>query len=773
MTCGASGGVVRYAPPGQARAGATSTRTMSPRPRHPRSLRWHLVRLVLGAMLPVVVFSCGLFFLLARAERQASERRGLTSARSLAEAFDSEIAGSLRTLEALSASTRLQSGDLQGFWTQGTRVMKTQHGWLALILLTPDGVPLLNTSFPPGSALPPVAEPESVARVRETLRPTVGNLAVGTEPGKQLAVPLRVPVAYDGQLRYVLTAVVSAEALREVVSRQSSDDIEWTRTLVDARGVVAARTRDPARFVGRSATPSFLAHTRAVHEGVYADHSLEGEPVYAAFSHTASGWTATVVSPRYVLDTPLQRSLMAGGALGLAMLLLSAAGSWALSRRIGRSISDAADAAVALASGDPVRVEASDVRELARLNEALVRSGQLLEAQERERDAHLEVAEAARAEAIAATQAKDAFLAMLGHELRNPLAPIVSSLEVLRLRGQAQTPEHDVIRRQLSHVVRLVDDLLDLARIVRGQMSLHRAPLELSTVVGRAVEAVTPLLQQRRHTLDVAVPGDGLRVLGDSDRLTQVVSNLLTNAAKYTPPGGRIQLRAEAGAAEVVLTVTDNGEGIPPELAERIFAPFVQGPRSVDRGVGGLGIGLALVHSVVTAHGGRVEVHSDGPGLGSTFTVGLPRHTAPLESPAEPPRPAEAVKRAAPLRVLVVDDNVDAAEALTDLLELSGYTVAMANDSRQALRQLDAFTPDVAILDIGLPEVDGYGLAALIRERLGDASPTFAALTGYGQHEDRARSEASGFRRHFVKPVELGELVAFLEEARPSRHGVA
>lgn len=768
MTCGAVHWMVRFAPPAP---------PMSSRSRHPLPLRWHLVRLVLGTLLPVVAFACGLFYFLARAERGSSERRVLTSARSLAEAFDSEIAGSLRTLEALSASAWLDTGDLQGFRTQSTRVLRTQRGWLTLILMTPEGVPLLNTNVPEGGPIPPIAEPESLARVRQTLRPTVGNLAPGRGAKQQLAVPLRVPVVRGGQLRYVLTAVLSADAFREVVARQASDDVEWTRTLVDANGVVAARTRDPARFVGRPASESFLEHTRAAPEGVFANNSLEGEPVYAAFSRAASGWTATVVSPRHVLDAPLQRSMLAGAMLGLAMLLLSAAGAWALSRRIGNSLSGAMDAADALASGAPVQVDASDVRELARLNEALVRSGRLLEARQRERDAHLEEAEAARAEAIAATQAKDAFLAMLGHELRNPLAPIVSSLEVLRLRGLAQTPEHEVIRRQLSHVVRLVDDLLDLARIVRGQMSLHRSPLELSTVVDRAVEAVKPLLEQRQHTLDLAVPAQGLPVLGDPDRLTQVVMNLLTNAAKYTPPGGRLQVRAESGAEEVMLTVTDDGEGIAPELVERIFAPFVQGPQSVDRSTGGLGIGLALVRSVVTAHGGRVGVHSDGPGRGSTFTVWLSRHAAPLEPPAEqPPPPSDlrpAAKRTAPLRVLVVDDNVDAAEALGDLLEMSGYTVALAHDHRQALQRLDGFTPDVAILDIGLPEVDGYGLAALLRERLGDASPVFAALTGYGQHEDRARSEAAGFHRHFVKPVALTELVAFLEGGHPSRRGAA
>ncbi|MCP3139127.1 hybrid sensor histidine kinase/response regulator [Pyxidicoccus xibeiensis] len=755
---------------------------MPSRPRPSLPLRWHLVRLVVGTLLPIVAFACGLFFFFARAEREAAERRVLTSARSLAEAFDSDMAGSVSTLEALAASSLLDAGHLQDFQEQCARVLKTQRGWLTVILATPDGAPLLNTSFPWGSPLPPVAEPESLARVSQTLRPVVGNLASGRGPQQRLAVPLRVPVLRDGELRFVLTAVVAAEALGDVVARQASDDVEWTRTLVDGRGYVAARTRDPARFVGRQATPSFLERTRTSHEGVYADRSLEGEPVHAAFSRTESGWTATVVSPRRVLDAAARRSLLAGGLLGLAMLLLSIIGAWALARRIERSISEAADAADALARGTPVRMGLAEVRELARLNEALERSGSLLEARERERDALLAEAEVARAEAISATRAKDAFLAMLGHELRNPLAPIVSSMERLRLRGLAETPEHEVIGRQLNHVVRLVDDLLDLARIVRGQMSLHREPVELADVVARAAEAVAPLISQRKHTLELEVPRSGLTVFGDADRLTQVVSNLLTNAAKYTPPGGMLKLWVEALPEQVCLSVEDNGEGVAPELAERIFAPFVQGPRSVDRTVGGLGIGLALVQSVVTAHGGRVELHSEGPGTGSTFTVWLPRHTA-AEPPAEAP-PAreeragqEAVAAEAPLaakpRVLLVDDNVDAAEALADLLEMSGYPVAVAHDHRQALQRLESFTPDVAILDIGLPEVDGYGVAASLRERLGEASPVFAALTGYGQREDRSRSEAAGFQHHFVKPVRLEELVAFLEQHRKSRRGAA
>jgi nitrogen-specific signal transduction histidine kinase/ActR/RegA family two-component response regulator len=423
-------------------------------------------------------------------------------------------------------------------------------------------------------------------------------------------------------------------------------------------------------------------------------------------------------------------------------------------------------------------MEPSSVRELTRLGEALERSGRLLRERERERDAHLAAAEAARAEAVEATRAKDAFLAMLGHELRNPLAPIVTSMELLRRKGLARTPEHEVISRQLRHVVRLVDDLLDVARITRGQMSLRREPLELCSVVARAVEATAPLIEQRRHALEVDVPSSGLWVLADADRLTQVVANLLTNAARYTPPGGHLQLRARESDGNITLVVEDDGRGLPPDLIPRLFEPFVQGPRTLERSEGGLGLGLSLVRSFVEAHGGRVEARSDGPGRGSTFTVWLPAH-AQAEVPPLPSARRESLARAAqavpeaPLRVLIVDDNVDAAEGLADLLELNGYEVAVAHDCAEALSRVEVLRPQVALLDIGLPDVDGYGVAERIRARLEPASPVFAALTGYGQDGDRARSHALGFRHHFVKPIDIDDLLAFMATLRPVRSEVA
>ncbi|AKJ04976.1 signal transduction histidine kinase [Archangium gephyra] len=742
-------------------------------------LRWHLVRLAVGTLLPAVVFAAIVVFQLARLERQDAERRVVRSARALAAAFEREMSGSIRTLQALAESDHLDHGDLEAFYAQCERVRRTQPAWKQVLLISTDGRLLLNTSYAWGTPLPPVAEQGSFARVLETHQPIVGDIAVGRGARRALAFPVRVPVMRGGALRYVLTAVITPESLTDIVASPSAESEEWTRTLVDQQGKVAARTRDPVRFVGQPATPSFQRNTRASLEGVYSDVSMDGEPVYVAFSRSQpSDWTAAVVSPRRLLDAPVADSMLAMGGLGLVLLLASTGGAWFISRRLERSITQASEAAAALAQGNPPHLEPSGVRELEQLGEALERSGQLLRERERERDANLAAAETARAAAVEATRAKDVFLAMLGHELRNPLAPIVTSMEVLRRRGLAQTPEHEVIARQLRHVVRLVDDLLDMARLARGQLSLHREPLELSSVSSRAVEAATPLIERRRHVLETDVPSSGLPVLGDADRLTQVIANLLTNAAKYTPPGGHIRLRAGALDGGIGLVVEDDGQGLARELIPRLFEPFIQGPRTLDRSEGGLGIGLALVRSLVEEHGGRVEAHSDGPGQGSRFTVWLPRHAQ-----AEAPRPQEPRREPVPLeaatarenriRVLVVDDNVDAAEALAELLDMSGYEVAVAHDCPQALERADAFRPEVALLDIGLPLVDGYGVAERLRERLGGASPVFAALTGFSQDGDRSRSQAAGFRHHFVKPIDIDELIAFLESLRSARSGAA
>ncbi len=380
--------------------------------------------------------------------------------------------------------------------------------------------------------------------------------------------------------------------------------------------------------------------------------------------------------------------------------------------------------------------------------------------------------DAARAAAEQATGAKNEFLAMLGHELRNPLSPIVTALQLLKLRGDFENRnELGVIERQVDHLVTLVDDLMDVARITRGKVELKLEDVELSQVVIAAVEMASPLLERRSHSFTLDVPRTGLRLRADLQRLKQIIANLLTNAAKYTEPGGVITLRARREAGEIALSVTDNGIGMSPELVPRVFELFVQSQRSSDRREGGLGIGLALVRNLVQMHGGSVSAESAGTGLGSKFTVRLPLATtvdAPVTagSQAATPLTLEAVVRR---RILVVDDNIDAAQTLAFVLREVGHEVAVAHDGPTALEAAESFEPDVAILDIGLPVMDGYELARKLR--MFAKAPRLVALTGYGQPQDKSRSAAAGFDYHLLKPVDTERILAAIGEIRSGGAG--
>ncbi|WP_175424725.1 hybrid sensor histidine kinase/response regulator [Pseudoduganella umbonata] len=350
----------------------------------------------------------------------------------------------------------------------------------------------------------------------------------------------------------------------------------------------------------------------------------------------------------------------------------------------------------------------------------------------------------------AAARAKDEFLALLGHELRNPLAPIVTALELMRMRDGSTEREQVVIRRQVAHLTRLVDDLLDVSRITRGKVELRKETVDAREVLMRAVEMVAPLVAQKQQRLQVEVAS--LPWYGDAARLAQIVSNLLTNASRYSPAGAEIMLRAGAAGGEIRIDVSDNGTGLPAELLPRIFEPFVQGERNLDGAVGGLGIGLALVRNLVELHGGRVAASSEGPGTGSIFTVHLPLAAAPPRPRIEVPL-AQVEKSGTAQSILVVDDNVDAADTLAALLRSHGHAVTVCHAPAEALERFAELRVDLAILDIGLPEISGHQLVGLMRESGRNANARYVALTGYGQDADRERSGAAGFALHLVKPL--------------------
>jgi PAS domain S-box-containing protein len=371
----------------------------------------------------------------------------------------------------------------------------------------------------------------------------------------------------------------------------------------------------------------------------------------------------------------------------------------------------------------------------------------------------------------AANRAKDEFLAMLGHELRNPLSPILTALQLMKLRGSdGSERERTVIERQVNHLTRLVDDLLDVSRIARGKVELKEEIVEIAEAVAKAIEITSPLLEQRTHTLNVAVPRRGLFVKGDPTRLTQVISNLLNNAAKYTPPGGHITVAARDEDGDVVLRVRDTGIGIAADVLPRMFDLFVQERQAIDRSQGGLGLGLTIVRNLVERHGGRVAAHSDGPGTGSEFVVRLPQAMTTAALEAHPTNSVGGGRSLAPapdaMRILVVDDNVDGAEMLATALRAKGYDTRVAHDAPAALRVAADFRPDVAFLDIGLPVMDGYELAARLRKRPDADGTRLIALTGYGQESDRQKTREAGFEHHFVKPVDLESIDALLSRGR-------
>jgi signal transduction histidine kinase/ActR/RegA family two-component response regulator len=385
-----------------------------------------------------------------------------------------------------------------------------------------------------------------------------------------------------------------------------------------------------------------------------------------------------------------------------------------------------------------------------------------------ERDALLQSERAARVEAERLSRMKDEFLAMLAHELRNPLAPISSSAALLNIQFRDEPRIRQasaIIGRQVKHMSRLIDDLLDVSRVTRGLVTLQVDELDLCEVVRSALDQARPLIDEQAHRVELDLPQCPVQVRGDATRLVQAVANILNNAAKYTPPAGtiRITLAREDGRAR--LQVRDNGSGMPPDLLPGVFELFTQGARTLARSQGGLGLGLALVKKLVEMHGGAVAAHSDGVGLGSVFTIELPCAQAEPDAAADGAAVRMDAAAYRPLRVIVVDDNEDAADGLATLLRAQGHTVAVDYTASAALRRAMREAPDAMVVDIGLPDMDGYQLGALLRAEPATRNAVLIAATGYGGEQDRARARAAGFSHHLVKPVDMGALVRILQEA--------
>ena len=419
-----------------------------------------------------------------------------------------------------------------------------------------------------------------------------------------------------------------------------------------------------------------------------------------------------------------------------------------------------------------LRAKVSIFAELFRKTRALERLNAELEERVTERTAALE---ATTEQLKEANHRKDEFLAMLAHELRNPLAPIRTAVQLLRLKELTEPHRQrarDVIERQVEHLVNLIDDLLDVSRITRGMITLQLEPVLVGAIVARAVETARPAIDAHKHALELDLPEELISVEGDKTRLVQVIANILHNAAKFMDPGGRIRLSVRREGQYALISIADTGIGIAPDLLPKIFELFTQVHAKSERAQGGLGIGLALVRRLTEMHGGTVTAHSDGAGRGSTFSVRLPVMVTQIAGLVHPKRDTGTIPRVASQRILVADDNRDAAEALSLQLQLAGHDVRTAHDGIEALTVAKTFDPDIVLLDIGMPKMDGYEVARQLRLQPGSRRVALIALTGWGQQQDRDRTADAGFDAHLVKPVAEAQLFRALTLAVDDRRRV-
>ena len=711
----------------------------------PVSIRRYLMLIVLSALLPTGLFAAGLVYFLWDYQQSQRHQEQLGRVRALASLVEGEVQSTVARLQVLASDRLLEASSLAAFHQRLRGQLRQSPDWANLVLLAPDGQ-LLNASVPYGTPLPTSGNHAFQRLAFESGDPVISDLFSARVRGTP-TVGVALPVIRDGKVAHVLVAGLMLDYLSTRLS--SVVPADGVAGLFDRQHRFIARSRDPQPYIGKPPGELLLAAMREQHEGVLRSLTREGERTFTAFTRLAEGWYIAVATPSARLDGALARYLGLVGGAWLAMLALGLLLTRFLMARINGSVAATVQTASRLAAGSPVEAAVPAVAELATISEAVRTLFQ------RERQA--------RAQAEAANKTKDEFLAMLGHELRNPLAPITTALQLMRSRGNGEfAQEREIIQRQVQHMVRLVDDLLDIARIARGAIELKKSTLAIAGIVAEAVETAEPLFRRKRLQLSLSPPAQDLEVHGDPARLVQVLTNLLINAAKFTPEGGRVTVAARARDGQVEVTVADDGAGMEPAELSSVFELFTQGQQSVDRPQGGLGLGLAISRSLARLHGGDLVGASGGQHKGSAFTLTLPQ----AEGDAAPPPPAVTggLPPADPdgRLVLVVDDNVDAALGLAELLAIWGFGTRVVHEGTAVMAAVRESSPDIVLLDIGLPGLDGYQLARLIRAEPQWRHLRLIALTGYGQASDHELSRRAGFDLHLVKPVDLDKLAAAL-----------
>ena len=733
------------------------------------ALRWRLVVLTAVAILPLAIMAAGGLYYLS--QRQSGQIRsvGLELSRSVANAVDTELRGTITVLETLATAQSLDRQDFADFGERARRIIAVRPAWATIIVAEAGGTVRLDTRTGDVPAQG-IFDPATSEQARQTRAPAIGRL---TRVGDQWWFAVTVPAIRDAELVYLITALVSPAAIHDVIERQAIP-ADWLISIVDQDGVRVARSTDHEQTLGGRLSPTAQ---RVVNRGGRAGFgesvSLEGTTNYTPYSRIeSSGWVAVLGLPTATVDAAAYRSVLGIGLGALLSIVLGTLGAGWVARGITRPIAELRAAAEALGQRQAPVVPATALVEVRAVGMALVDAAAHIARFEADREELLRKERFAREAAERADRGKDEFMAVLSHELRTPLNAVYGWARLLQndqLRDPATIARaHDAIVRNADAQVRLIDDLLDLSRISTGKIRLAIAWLQLPDVLLSALDAVRPAADAKGVRISTAIDEQVDAVAGDAARLQQIVCNLLVNAIKFTPAGGEVCLVLRNVERGVEIVVSDTGEGIAPDMLQHVFDRFRQADSSSTRSHGGLGLGLSLVRHLVDLHRGSVIASSEGLGQGARFTVTLPTALAADTPLAAAPPPADAVVETlvplVGLRLLVVDDADDARTLAATILTSAGAEVRSCGSAVAALRQLEEWRPSVLISDLEMPGQDGYSLIRRVRALAaadGGATPAIA-LSAYGRPEDRLRAIEAGFNMHVPKPVDPGELTAIV-----------
>lgn len=721
-------------------------------------IRSHLVLTAAASLLPMVL-AAGLALDRIRSNEREIALRGLReTVRATSLLVDREAQGALSALRVLGNSPSLKVHDFAALHAQASSLNRLPDVWT--VLLDAQGRQLLNTHETYGTPASEVLQTELVKRVGASGTPEIGSLEVGPQTGR-VRVTINVPVTLADGERYVFAQAFSANHWQKA-TMQSQLPSDWIIAVIDRGGRFIARSHMTDALLGKAARPELVEAASRALDGMIEHATVEGVWSYDAFSHSSlTGWTVAVAAPVVSIDSAGNRSML----LAAAGLLVAVVAAFLSAAFFGRRFTSAIDAsgryAFSLGRGQTPQVQPSSIAEIDALNQHLLYAGKLLDSEresrvaaEAERERLLQGERLARESAQAQNAAKDQFLALLGHELRNPLAAIAGATALLNLKPPDNARDQrarQIIQRQNRHLSRIVDDLLDASRLMAGKIVLELKPLNLAECVHHCVEAVRASAHAQGY--HITARAQEVWVSGDAVRMEQILNNLLNNALKFSLPDGTVEVSVQGDGGMAVVQVRDAGVGMDAELLRHIFEPFVQGPAPADRLQSGMGIGLSLVQQLVALHGGTVEASSAGAHQGSLFTL---RFSAVAAAQSEDPQPQPAKPVGG--RLVYVEDNQDARESTAQLLRMSGYEVVEVGDGAEAVAAVISNLPDLVMLDLGLPGLDGHEIARRLRANPLTGAIPLIALSGYGPVGANDGSTPAAFDAHLVKPVDAAAL---------------